>query len=184
MLDAQLAQHTPCDESEAHDILLTRALLKENPDCFYRTDFKPGHITGSGLLLSHDRKSVLLNHHKFLDMWIGFGGHADGERDIFSVCRREIIEESGIQNITPVTDTIIDVSVHSMPENPRKGEPPHKHFDIRYIFCVMDDAAENFAVSDESVSLRWCDYDEAMSLVRPDDKIVRLLRKWKSLLSV
>ncbi len=132
-------------------------------------------------MLSHDRQRVLLNHHKFLNMWIGFGGHADGEMDIFSVCRREIMEESGIENIEPLTLSIVDVSVHPVPDNPKKGEPAHKHFDIRYIFCVKDRADERYAVSDESVSLRWCDYNEAMTLVNPDDKICRLLRKWKKL---
>lgn len=180
MLDL-LDAHTPFDGEEAVDIAATRTLIQNHPDCFWRTHFTPGHVTGSGLLVSNDNRRVLLNHHKFLDMWIGFGGHADGERDIFSVCRREIMEESGIDNIEPLTDKIVDVSVHPVPSNPVKGEPAHQHFDIRYIFRVKDAADENFSISDESVSLRWCDYDEAMTLVNPDDKIVRLLKKWKNL---
>lgn len=180
MLDL-LAAHKPFDGEEAVDIAATRALIQNHPECYWRSHFNPGHVTGSGLLISNDNRRVLLNHHKFLDMWIGFGGHADGERDIFSVCRREITEESGIDNIEPLTDTIVDVSVHPVPENPEKGEPAHRHFDIRYVFRVKDAADENFSISDESVSLRWCDYDEAMTLVNPDDKITRLLKKWKNL---
>jgi len=180
-MDRFLAAHTPFDDDEASDIAATRALIQNHPDCYWRTHFDPGHVTGSGLLLSQDRQRVLLNHHKFLNMWIGFGGHADGEKDIFSVCRREIMEESGIENIEPLTGSIVDVSVHPVPDNPKKGEPAHKHFDIRYIFYVKDKADEQFAMSDESVSLRWCDYNEAMTLVNPDDNICRLLRKWKDL---
>lgn len=181
MLDKLLAAHTPFDSSEADDIAATRDLIRNYSDSYYRTHFNPGHVTGSGLLLSHDRQRVLLNHHKFLNIWIGFGGHADGERDIFSVCRREIIEESGIENIEPLTESIVDVGVHSVPDNPKKGEPAHKHFDIRYIFRVKNPANENFIMSDESVNMRWCGFDEAMALVNANDKICRLLKKWKLL---
>lgn len=180
-MDNLLAAHVPFDISEEVDIALVRNLICQHPDCYVRSHFTPGHITGSGLLISADGKRVLLNHHKFLNMWIGFGGHADGEKDILSVCRREIMEESGIEDIEPLTQSIVDVSVHPVPENPGKGEPAHQHFDIRYIFRVRNAANENFAISDESVSLRWCDYDQAMTLVNKNDKITRLLTKWKNL---
>lgn len=180
-MDNLLSSHIPFDDDEAADIAAMRALIQNHADCYWRTHFDPGHVTGSGLLISADGKRVLLNHHKFLDMWIGFGGHADGDTDILSVCRREIIEESGIEDIEALTDRIVDVSIHPVPENPKKGEPAHKHFDIRYIFRVKNPANENFAMSDESVSLRWCSYDEAMTLVNKNDKITRLLTKWKTL---
>ena len=180
-MDNILDAHIAHDNEEAADIAAVRDLIRNHPNCFWRTHFDPGHITGSGLLISADGQRVLLNHHKFLDMWIGFGGHADGETDILSVCRREIVEESGIENIEPVTTSIVDVSVHPVPPNPKKGEPAHKHFDIRYIFRVRNAADEDFSLSDESVSLRWCDYDQAMALVNQNDKITRLLRKWKNI---
>lgn len=180
-MDNFLAAHTPFDNEEAADIAATRALIRTHPDCFWRSHFDPGHITGSGLLISADGARVLLNHHKFLDMWIGFGGHADGQKDILDVCRREIIEESGVDNIEPVISSIVDVSIHPVPENPVKAEPAHKHFDIRYIFRVKDRADEDFLISEESVSLRWCDFEQAMALVNKNDKITRLLTKWKNL---
>jgi 8-oxo-dGTP pyrophosphatase MutT (NUDIX family) len=181
-MDNLLSNHIPFDDEEAADIKAVQMLIQNHPDCFWRNHFTPGHITGSGLLISADGTRVLLNHHKFLDMWIGFGGHADGETDILSVTRREIIEESGIEDIEPVPGNIADISVHPVPENPNKGEPAHKHFDIRYIFRVKNPANEDFEISDESVSLRWCNYDEAMTLVNKNDKITRLLTKWKNLI--
>lgn len=180
-MDDLLARYVPYDEEEAADITATRALIQHHPDCYWRTHFEPGHVTGSGLLISHDYSRVLLNHHKFLNMWIGFGGHADGESNILAVAHREIIEESGIENIEPVSEVIADVSVHPVPHNPVKGEPAHQHFDIRYIFRVRDKASETFAMSQESVNLRWCTYEEAMSLINTSDKISRLLAKWQAL---
>lgn len=158
-----------------------RTLIDNHPDCFYRTHFDPGHITGSALLLSADGTRVLMNHHKFLNIWICFGGHADGETNILQVALREAIEESGIDDIEPVRTTIFDVDVHAIPPNPKKNEPAHKHFDIRYLLRVRNAVNENFAKSDESVNLRWCSYDEARKLADPADlSMHRLLDKWAS----
>lgn len=166
-----------CDEEETHrrDIL---SLIETAPDCFYRTHFNPGHITGSALLVSADNRRVLMNHHKFLNIWICFGGHADGERDVLDVAMREAREESGIENIEPVTADIFSVDIHPIPENPKKGEPPHRHFDIRYLLRVKDKADEAFAMSEESHNLRWCGYEEARVLAANDLSMHRLLIKW------
>ena len=179
MLDI-LRDHKPNAGEEAHlrDI---RSLIETYGDrCFYRDHFDPGHMTGSGLLISADGNRVLMNHHKFLDMWICFGGHADGERDILNVALREVIEESGIADVEPAWDGIFSVDVHGIPANAKKGEPPHKHFDIRYLFRVRNAANENFAESEESNILRWCGYEEACALATPHDySMHRLLDKWR-----
>ena len=173
-----LDSYVPSDIEKQHrdDI---RALIENHPECFHRTYFDPGHVTGSGLLISADGNRVLMNHHKFLNIWICFGGHADGEKDILNVALREVIEESGIGNIEPVTASIFDVDVHAIPPNPHKGEPAHKHFDIRYLFRVRDAVNENFSESEESLGLRWCSYQQARLLASPyDPSMHRLLDKW------
>ena len=158
-----------------------KSLIENHPDCFYRTHFDPGHITGSALLVSADGNRVLMNHHKFLNIWICFGGHADGERNILNVALREAIEESGIEDIEPVQTVIFDVDVHDIPANPKKDEPPHKHFDLRYLLRVRNASNENFAGSEESLGLRWCDYTEAKALASPlDPSMHRLLDKWRA----
>jgi 8-oxo-dGTP pyrophosphatase MutT (NUDIX family) len=177
MLEA-LEKYTPSDAEKNHwsDI---RALIENHLGCFDRTYFNPGHITGSALLVSADGSCILMNHHKFLNIWICFGGHADGETDILNVARREVIEESGIADIEPVITDIFDVDIHPIPFNAKKNEPPHKHFDIRYLFRVRNVVNENFALSDESCNLRWCSYEEARKLASHNDAgMHRLLDKW------
>lgn len=177
MLD-ELARYRPGDAEIRHhrDI---RNLIEHYPDCYYRNHFNPGHITGSGLLISADGDRVLMNHHQFLNIWICFGGHADGEQDVLNVALREVIEESGIEDVEPVMDDIFDVDVHAIPANAKKNEPPHKHFDIRYLFRVPNAANEDFKASSESNALRWCNYNEARALADPKDlSMHRLLIKW------
>lgn len=177
MTRIEMMAYRPCEDESRHweDIM---RLMDTGDACFYRDHFNPGHMTGSGLLISADGKRVLMNHHKFLNMWICFGGHADGEQNISFVAMREVIEESGIANIEQVGG-IFSVDVHDIPFNAKKNEPEHKHFDIRYLFRVCDAKDENFALSEESNSLRWCNYEEAWALAAPHDHSMhRLLMKW------
>lgn len=178
MLDI-LRVHKPDAGEEQHLRDICGLIETYGDRCFYRDHFDPGHMTGSALLMSADGQRVLMNHHKFLDMWLCFGGHADGERDILNVALREVIEESGIADIEPVTKAVFSLDIHDIPPNAKKNEPPHRHFDIRYLFRVRNAANENYAGSEESNNLRWCGYTEARALAAPHDlSMHRLLDKW------
>lgn len=175
-----ISAYVPSNGEEENHKQSIFKLLSVGERCFYRDHFDPGHITGSGLLISHNHQRVLMNHHKSLNKWLCFGGHADGDQDVMRVAMREVNEESGIQEIEPVVGSIFDVDVHAIPFNPKKGEPAHAHYDIRYIFRVASPEAENFNISDESVSLRWCSFDEARSLIDGEASMGRLLSKWQA----
>ncbi len=172
-----LDSYIPSNDIEAQHLKNIQDLIAHHPDCYVRSHFIPGHVTGSALLISHDKKRVLMNYHRSLQKWLCFGGHADGDRDILNVARREVIEESGIKNIEQVGSGIFDVDVHAIPENPKKGEPAHDHFDIRFLFRTASPADEAFVLSDESISLKWCGPEEALSLAQSAG-MTRLLNKW------
>ncbi len=176
-----LAAYMPEDEYESVHRDMVSGLVRTGRDAFFRTHFAPGHITGSALLVSADGARVLMNYHRTLDKWLCFGGHADGETDIMNVARRETAEESGISGVEPLIEGIFDIDVHDIPANENRKEPPHRHYDIRYLFRVT--GSEDFTISDESAALRWCTADEAMALV-PGHKgsgMRRMLEKWRKI---
>ena len=47
-----------------------RRLVDARADCFERTCFAPGHVTGSAMIVSPDREACLLTHHKKLGRWL------------------------------------------------------------------------------------------------------------------
>ncbi len=145
-------------------------------ECLFRHHFAPGHITGSALLISPDGQRCLLNHHKFLNKWLCFGGHADGDTDILAVAARETAEESGILRFTPFVEGVADMDIHPVPFNQKKNEPAHLHFDIRTIFQAQDEA---FTQSDESAALEWVTYDEAKRRTADDAAMQRQIAIWK-----
>jgi 8-oxo-dGTP pyrophosphatase MutT (NUDIX family) len=152
------------------------ALLELRPDCFVRSCF-PAHFTGSALVVSHDGKQVLLNHHRTLNRWQQFGGHCDGDEDVLRVAQREAWEESGVEGLIVASPKPFDLDIHEIPANAKKQEPVHFHFDVRYMLIAPEGA--KFKVSDESHELRWVTADEMRVLCSADAGILRLIDKWQ-----
>ncbi|MEM8944105.1 MAG: NUDIX hydrolase [Planctomycetota bacterium] len=155
-----------------------RQLVVDHEDCFLRT-CRPGHITGSAWLLSHDRAKCLLLHHRKLDRWLQPGGHADGQSDPVKVAHREAQEESGLMTLTLENDGLpLDLDVHEIParydSNGVVVEDAHEHHDIRFLFSAA--AGEELVVSDESHELRWLTHDEVLNLT-DEESVLRMMRK-------
>jgi 8-oxo-dGTP pyrophosphatase MutT (NUDIX family) len=147
--------------------------LLQSDRCFHRDHFNPGHITASAILLCENGEKILMNHHKFLDKWLNFGGHCDGDADVLNVAIRETMEESGLTAFKPVTAAIVDIDIHSIPANPKKDEPSHEHFDIRYVMQMT--GTQSPILSDESNDLQWLMIENALSV--SDISLQRFIRK-------
>lgn len=151
--------------------------VAETPDCFCRTH-TAGHITGSAWLLNPAGDKALLTLHRNLKRWLQTGGHADGDPDTLRTALREAEEESGIGGIRPLSTDIMDVDIHLIPANPRKGEPAHYHYDIRYLLQAPH---EDYRISEESDDLAWwTPADFAARAAETDEAVLRLARLWSA----
>lgn len=157
-LEAALLSHRGADEDEERDLARMLDLVRGEPACFARTTFVPGHFTGSAFVCCPATGKVLLHLHRRLGKWLQMGGHDEGERDLLRTALREGAEESGLTDLAPLGAGLLDVSVHPIPAG--KGEPDHRHFDVRWAFAT---ARPEAAVRDpeESVHLEWLDLAEA-----------------------
>jgi hypothetical protein len=72
---------------------------------------------------------------------------------------REAAEESGLKDLTLLSDEILDVDVHDIPAG--KGEPPHLHHDVRYAL-VTEHPEEIQRDAGESLDLAWFTLEEAV----------------------
>lgn len=174
-----LKKYNTSFENEAPFIPEIINFIESTPNCFDRSHLK-GHVTGSAWLLNPDGTKVLLTHHKKLNRWLQFGGHSDGESNTWNVALREATEESGIQKIQFVSSDIFDVDIHTIPENPKKNEPEHKHYDIRFLLRAP---TEEFTMSDESNSLKWVTFQELSAMAERKEispSMERMMKKWKN----
>ncbi|MEO7921653.1 MAG: NUDIX domain-containing protein, partial [Thermoanaerobaculia bacterium] len=153
-----LQSHAPADPEEERDRALLISLVSTVERCFDRGTYAPGHVTGSAFVICRQTRQVLLHHHRRLDRWLQLGGHDDGELDPKMTALREAGEESGLTDLELLSPDILDVDVHLIP--PSRGEPQHRHHDVRYALeTKQPDAIKRQDA--ESLALAWFDLDEA-----------------------
>ena len=87
------------------------AHLTQRPDGLWRSCL-PAHLTTGALVLSHDRRHVLLNLHRKARRWFHFGGHLEpDDLTLAGAALREATEESGIAGLTIAAEPL-HVDVH------------------------------------------------------------------------
>jgi 8-oxo-dGTP pyrophosphatase MutT (NUDIX family) len=168
-VSALLAGWEPADDAEAarlDEIRAAWALRGES--LLVRSTFDPGHLTASAVVWSVDGATVALVWHETLKRWLQPGGHVEAsDADLESAARREVEEEVGATDLVGLGP--VDVDVHVIPPNPRKNEPEHRHFDIRFGFRIDGPVWRTPGV-------RWVTPAEIRA-VETDDSVVRLVER-------
>jgi len=183
-LRSLLLDHVPADPREAGFVGTMLEVLEASGEAaFARSHFEPGHFTASAFIVHPDRRQILLILHSKFGIWLQPGGHVDPEdADIAAAARREVAEETGLGGgrITrsEAFGGLLDVDIHDIPANPRKGEPPHQHLDVR--FCFVADTDVVVAGSDAN-DARWVPLEGADEL-DTDESVRRALRKLRAAL--
>lgn len=128
------------------------------------------HATASAAILDPAGGSLLLIHHKKLDLWLQPGGHIDStDADWLAAAAREAREETGLRSIRlhpwhAERPFPIHLDPHRFPENLSKHEPEHWHFDARFLF-VADPAESIRLQASEVAGSRWMPIAEAPAAV-------------------
>lgn len=171
-LRTRLQTHAPADAREAGFLDRMLALL-EHDAAFSRHHFDPGHFTASAFVLSPDGDDLLLILHAKLGLWLQPGGHIDpADGDVLAAARREVEEETGILGLEPLGG-LLDVDIHRIPPNPRKDEPAHEHFDLRFLFRANSRA---FSAGSDALDGRWVPLDE-VAAAGSDESVERATRR-------
>ena len=152
-----IERHQPWDECEAQLLHNLQRQLQAGELSSSRGQFQPGHLTASALLLNPSHKAVALVEHSVFG-WIQPGGHIDpSDKSPFSAACREVLEECGVIGEAFDASAFLDVTSYDVPNNPKRNEPAHCHFDFRFVLV----AAQDNVRMDGSV--RWISLLEAQS---------------------
>lgn len=156
----EILEYKPYDEREKIDKEVMLEFIKNNEDVLTRNN-KIGHFTASAWIINKERTKILMIYHNIYKSWAYVGGHADGDEDLFRVVKKEIKEETGLENLKPLVDGIYALNIITADNQVRKGNivNSHLHFDVEYLFEA--DEKDNIRIKgDENSGVKWIDIKE------------------------
>lgn len=159
----QIKDYQPYNEQEERDKAIMLSLLASQPDLFVREN-QTAHMTASSWLVNHARNKVLMIYHNIYDSWSWTGGHADGDRDLLAVAKREAVEETGVTGIRPVSGDIFSLEILTVDGHEKRGVyvPSHLHLNVTYLL-EADEEETLRAKPDENSDVRWFSLEEAIA---------------------
>ncbi len=161
-LMAGLKDFCPWNEQERRDQEAMLRLLESGQAAWGRED--PAHWTASAWVASPDRRQVLMAYHNLYGSWAWLGGHADGERDLLSAALREVREESGLEEVRPVSPEIYSLEILTVDGHEKRGRYVSSHLHLNVTFLLeADPAAPVRCKPDENSRVGWFGLEEAVA---------------------
>lgn len=104
-------------------------------------------MTASSWLLNATHDKVLMIYHNIYHSWAWTGGHADGDRDLLAVAKREAMEETGVTEIRAISEDIFSLEILTVDGHEKRGVyvPSHLHLNVSYL--LEADEPKCFATS-------------------------------------
>ena len=158
----ELRAFCPWNQQEAADRDALLALLEGGRAPYGRED--PAHWTASAWVASPDRSQVLMAYHNVYGSWAWLGGHADGERDLLSVALREVREESGLEEVRPLSRNLYSLEILTVDGHEKRGRYVSSHLHLNVTFLLeADPAAPVRCKPDENSLVGWFGLGEAVA---------------------
>ena len=148
-------------EQEAKDKELLLKVLKQK-DVLTREN-EVGHFTVSCWVLNQNHNKVLMCYHKVYNSWSWLGGHVDGEKNFKKVALKEVQEESGLENVSFMSDDLFSLEVLTVDGHVKRGKyvSSHLHYNVTYLM-EANDQDELKIKEDENKGLRWFSFEDAL----------------------
>lgn len=164
-LEEQLLCYTPRNEQEARDLPKMLAFLRSGQTPFERSN-ETAHFTASAWIVNKTGDKVLLIWHNLYQSWAWTGGHADGERDLRAVARREAMEESGLHHLINRGSGPLSLEILSVAGHEKHGTyiSAHLHYNVTYLFEADERAALKIN-PDENSGAGWFTPEEMLNAI-------------------
>jgi 8-oxo-dGTP pyrophosphatase MutT (NUDIX family) len=164
-LTEQIKNYTCYDMQEENDKKIILKCLETFNDCLTRNN-EISHFACSAFVLNKNKDKCLMVHHNIFNAWTWPGGHADGDNDLLNVAIKEVIEETGVKNVTPITEQIISLNIIAVKGHMKKGNYVSPHLHLSTAFLLSADENEKLIVkSDENSKVQWIPVTELDSYI-------------------
>ncbi len=178
-----IEEYIPVNDQEENDKKIMLKYINKFDDVLTREN-QLFHFTTSAWIVNKDRTKVLMIYHNIFKSWSFIGGHVDGNSNLLEVIQKEILEESGINNIKLLENGIFGLSINIVKPHIKNNRyvSSHLHYDIQYLF----EACENDKLQikpDENSDIAWLDVDSLLDKVTEEHMIsnyCKLINKVKN----
>jgi len=160
----QIEKYIPYNTQEEKDKETFLRYL-DSFDNYLERENEYGHLTSSAFVLNKERTKVIMIFHNIYNSWSWVGGHADGDEDLLHVALKETKEETGLKNVTPITEDIFIIDTLPVIGHPRKGKyvPAHVHLNVAYL--LEADEKEPIRIQeDENSDIDWIPLEKMVDL--------------------
>lgn len=164
MLREQIEKYIPFNEQEMRDRQIMLHIIDSCDDYLLRSN-ETAHFTASAWVVNYDRSKVLLIHHNIYNAWTWTGGHADGEENLLQTALREVREETGLNNIKPVSKGIFSIEIIPVSGHIKSGSYVSSHLHLNVTYLVQADENEIPRIKeDENSDIGWFEPQKLDSL--------------------
>lgn len=159
-LDEIRAYNPPLPHEEVEKQLILDACEKQG-DAILTRDSALCHFTSSGWIMNPELTKVLMVYHNIYDSWAWTGGHCDGDGDLLAVAVREAMEETGAEDIRPLSEEMVSLDILTVENHYKRGNyvPAHLHINSSYIL-ISEDTEHLRAKLDENSGVKWIPIEE------------------------
>lgn len=173
----EISSYVPSNEEEKND----QKLILQFTERFKREAFDrsclPAHFSASAMVFNLEHTKVLFAFHKIYRSYGWLGGHSDNEFDLAQVAYREVLEETGLSEVSFLSKEIQSVEVLTVQRHRKnqKDVPAHLHLNVTYAFEIDEKAPLSLNLQEHD-DLRWIPLEELERFVS-EKELLPIYRK-------
>ncbi len=182
---SQIQNYQPYNEQEVKDKEIFLKYLNSFDDCLTRNN-EYGHLCSSAFVLNKERTKIVNHHHNIYNSWGWLGGHVDGDTDLLGVAIKEAKEESGLNNIVPISKDILTLDTLPVYGHTKNGKYVPAHVHLTVAFLLEGDERESLHIREgENNDVKWVPIEKMVEIsIEPYmqyvyDKGIRKMRELK-----
>ncbi len=182
-IQQDIQNYTPFNEQESCDKQIILDFIAHHSDAFLRSN-PIAHVTASSWIVNHRHDKVLMVYHNIYHSWSWTGGHADGNQNLLEVAIRECREETGIQNVRPISENICSLEVLSVDGHEKNGKYVSTHLHLNVTYLLEADENDPLIIREtENSGVRWFSLQEALDASTEPWFVRRIYKKLNEKLS-
>ena len=163
-LKESIEKFCPYNEQEEVDRKIMLKYINDFDNILTRQN-EYAHFTSSAFVLNKERTKILMIYHNIYNSWAWTGGHSDGDSDLLNVAIKEAKEETGIENVRPISRNIYSIEIINVNGHEKKGKyiASHVHLNVTYLLEADEDQKIKIK-EDENSGVKWFPIDEILKV--------------------